>query len=141
MMPARKKLPPGDEGASGFKKKDIIGPEGPMNKILSIKIPSDSFTTLSRSNFAKLRIVSEDGVLALDIILKKSGAGLVLVPRQIPSISLEMDLSSFEKNFSEKTVIQLLDSKGRFEYYDISDMRRVEFMKDPLWSKTLNYSN
>jgi len=141
MAMARKRRNTDFGDRSGFRGNDILGPDGPAEKILGIKLPPDLFETIKSSGFAKLRLISKEGAFSIDIILKKTDTYLMLVPKNMPMINVVMGLDDFESNFEERTRIQLHDPEGRSLLLDIVQMKKAVF-ETPLWGKkTEEYSS
>lgn len=115
-----------------FSRKDVQA-EGPIINLLRIRITPYQLKMISPSKFVKLMLRSENGRVALDMVLKDSDSSLVLVPRSMPAISISMNAELFE-SLEGKTIVMLEDGAGKNKGYAIAALREVELMNDGKWT-------
>ena len=116
-------------------------PEGPMLGLLKITVRPDIYKSLENSKFLKLRLKSEDGKFAIDLILKDAETFLELVPRRMPAISMVMSIEAFSRDVEQITIVHLEDGQGNRRGFRIAMIRQAELMNDSHGLRKLFFSS
>lgn len=110
-----------------FSKKGPLGPDGPMLGLMRIRLEPGVYRSIVKSNFIKMRLKTEDGKFAIDMVLKNPESRLQLVPVRIPEISIHMEPQELSK-LGAQTIVMLEDGEGNNRGYGIAAIREARLL-------------